>query len=127
MDEGRAAEDAKIHETRRRRHPQRPKRDPLPRGRMDEGRAAEDAKINETRRRRHPQRPKRDPLPRGRMDEGRAAEDAKVMASGIDTAFLRSSDLFENQPDEVLKAVLLQGRLEEYGPGQVVFEQGDQG
>ena len=49
------------------------------------------------------------------------------MASGIDTAFLRSSDLFENQPDEVLKAVLLQGRLEEYGPGQVVFEQGDQG
>ena len=49
------------------------------------------------------------------------------MASSIDTAFLRSSDLFENQPDEVLKAVLLQGRLEEYGPGQVVFEQGDQG
>src|SRR5688572_27983207 len=37
--------------------------------------------------------------------------------SAIDPAFLRSSDLFENQPDEVLQAVLVQGRLEEYGPG----------
>src|SRR5678815_4662950 len=33
------------------------------------------------------------------------------MASGIDPGFLRSSDLFENQPDEVLHAVLAQ-RLE---------------
>jgi CRP-like cAMP-binding protein len=49
------------------------------------------------------------------------------MASGIDPGFLRSSDLFENQPDEVLQAVLLQGRVEDYGPGAVVFRQGDQG
>ena len=49
------------------------------------------------------------------------------MAAGIDTAFLRSSDLFENQPEEVLRAVLLQGQLQEYGPGEVVFGQGDEG
>ncbi len=49
------------------------------------------------------------------------------MTAGIDTAFLRSSDLFENQPEEVLKAVLLQGQLEQYGPGDVVFGQGDEG
>ncbi len=49
------------------------------------------------------------------------------MASGIDPSFLRTSDLFESQPDEVLEAVLVQGRLEEYGPGQVVFRQGDTG
>jgi len=49
------------------------------------------------------------------------------MTAGIDTAFLRSSDLFENQPEEVLKAVLLQGQLQQYGPGQVVFGQGDEG
>lgn len=45
----------------------------------------------------------------------------------IDPAFLRVCDLFENQPDEVLKAVLMQGHLEEYGPGEVVFRQGDEG
>src|SRR5262249_8893049 len=49
------------------------------------------------------------------------------MTSGLDTAFLRSSDLFEHQPEEVLKAVLLQGQLLEYGPGHVVFNQGDEG
>ena len=49
------------------------------------------------------------------------------MPNAIDPAFLRGSDLFENQPDEVLKAVLAQGTLEEYGPGVVVFRQGDQG
>jgi CRP-like cAMP-binding protein len=49
------------------------------------------------------------------------------MAAGIDTAFLRASDLFENQPEEVLKAVLVQGQLQEYGPGAVVFGQGDEG
>jgi len=49
------------------------------------------------------------------------------MTAGIDTAFLRSSDLFENQPEEVLKAVLVQGQLEQYGPGQMVFGQGDEG
>src|ERR1043165_3832525 len=49
------------------------------------------------------------------------------MASGIDPGFLRSSDLFENQPDEVLHAVLDQGSVEDYGPGAIVFRQGDQG
>src|SRR5438876_3871086 len=49
------------------------------------------------------------------------------MASGIDPGFLRSSDLFENQPDEVLQAVLVQGRVEDYGPGAIVFRQGDEG
>jgi CRP-like cAMP-binding protein len=49
------------------------------------------------------------------------------MAAGIDPAFLRASDLFENQPEEVLKAVLLQGQLQEYGPGEIVFRQGDEG
>jgi CRP-like cAMP-binding protein len=49
------------------------------------------------------------------------------MAAGIDPAFLRASDLFENQPEEVLKAVLVQGQLQQYGPGEVVFRQGDEG
>jgi CRP-like cAMP-binding protein len=44
-----------------------------------------------------------------------------------DTDFLRVSELFENQPAEVLGAVLAQGRLEEYGPGDVVFRQGEPG
>jgi CRP-like cAMP-binding protein len=42
-------------------------------------------------------------------------------------AFLKGSDLFENQPETVLQAVLLQGRLEELGPGQILFHQGDTG
>jgi CRP-like cAMP-binding protein len=49
------------------------------------------------------------------------------MTTPIDPAFLRSSDLFENQPDEVLKAVLAQGQVMECGPGEVVFQQGDRG
>ena len=49
------------------------------------------------------------------------------MAPPIDPAFLRSADLFQNQGEEVLKAVLVQGRLEEFGPGAVVFRQGQTG
>ena len=49
------------------------------------------------------------------------------MATAIDPAFLRAADLFQNQGDEVLKAVLAQGRLEEFGPGAMVFQQGQQG
>jgi CRP-like cAMP-binding protein len=49
------------------------------------------------------------------------------MATAIDPAFLRTADLFQSQPDEVLKAVLAQGRLEEFGPGAMVFRQGQQG
>lgn len=48
------------------------------------------------------------------------------MAS-IDTAFLKGSELFETQPDEVLKAVVVQGQVQEFGAGAVVFRQGDQG
>ncbi len=49
------------------------------------------------------------------------------MSAPIDPAFLRGSDLFENQPEEVLKAVLAQGQLVEFGAGATVFKQGDQG
>ena len=45
----------------------------------------------------------------------------------IDPGFLRGSELFENQPPEVVRAVLTQGQLLEFGPGDVVFRQGDQG
>jgi CRP/FNR family cyclic AMP-dependent transcriptional regulator len=49
------------------------------------------------------------------------------MASPIDPGFLRGSDLFEHQPEQVLQVVLLQGRLLEFGPGEVVFRQGERG
>lgn len=49
------------------------------------------------------------------------------MDEPIDPAFLRDSELFENQPAEVIRAVLAQGQLLEFGPGDVVFRQGDQG
>jgi len=45
----------------------------------------------------------------------------------IDTAFLKGSDLFEGQPAEVLQAIVLQGRSQEYGPGEFVFRQGEMG
>src|SRR5512138_1380791 len=37
------------------------------------------------------------------------------MSTTIDPTFLRSSELFENQPPEVIGAVLAQGRIHEYG------------
>src|SRR5574341_767106 len=49
------------------------------------------------------------------------------MDEPIDPAFLRDSELFENQSAEVIRAVLSQGQLLEFGPGQVVFRQGDEG
>jgi CRP-like cAMP-binding protein len=49
------------------------------------------------------------------------------MGAHIDPGFLKRSDLFENQPPEVLQAVLAQGEVEELGAGAVVFEQGDEG
>lgn len=49
------------------------------------------------------------------------------MPEPIDPGFIRTSDLFENQSEEVLKAVLAQGHLTEYGPGAIVFRQGDKG
>jgi len=45
----------------------------------------------------------------------------------MDPDFLKHSDLFENQPEDVLEAVLAQGQFLEFGPGDVVFRQGDQG
>ncbi len=45
----------------------------------------------------------------------------------IDPTFLRHSELFENQPPEVIGAVLAQGQLRQYGPGEVVVRQGDPG
>ena len=49
------------------------------------------------------------------------------MDEPIDPTFLRESELFENQPAEVIRAVLAQGQLLEFGPGEVVFRQGEQG
>jgi len=49
------------------------------------------------------------------------------MVESIDPAFLRNSELFESQPDEVIRAVLSQGQLVEFGPGEVVFRQGEKG
>jgi CRP-like cAMP-binding protein len=49
------------------------------------------------------------------------------MPPPADADFLRASDLFENQPDEVIGAVLAQGHVVQFGPGDVVFRQGDQG
>jgi CRP-like cAMP-binding protein len=49
------------------------------------------------------------------------------MSTEIDPAFLRGSDLFEHQPDEVVLAVLAQGRVEQYGRGAVIFHQGELG
>ena len=43
------------------------------------------------------------------------------MPSPIDPAFLRHSDLFENQPEEVLQAVLSQGRLLDFGGTYINF------
>jgi CRP-like cAMP-binding protein len=49
------------------------------------------------------------------------------MDAPIDPTFLRESDLFENQSPEVIRAVLAQGQLQEFGPGQTLFAQGDEG
>jgi len=49
------------------------------------------------------------------------------MAEPIDPTFLRRSELLENQPAEVIQAVLAQGQLLEFGPGEIVFRQGDEG
>jgi CRP-like cAMP-binding protein len=49
------------------------------------------------------------------------------MHEPIDPGFLRDSELFENQPAEVIRAVLAQGQLIEFGPGEVVFRQGEEG
>ncbi len=49
------------------------------------------------------------------------------MTTTPDTSFLSSSDLFESQPDEVLQAVLAQGSFQVFGPGALVFRQGDEG
>lgn len=50
-----------------------------------------------------------------------------MSSSVVDPSFLRTCELFENQPAEVLSAVAAQGRALEFGPGEIVFQQGDQG
>lgn len=49
------------------------------------------------------------------------------MSTTSEIEFLKASDLFENQPEEVLRAVVGQGRFQGFGPGAVVFRQGDEG
>lgn len=49
------------------------------------------------------------------------------MTDTVDAAFLRASDLFEGQPEDVLQAVLALGQFLEFGPGQIVVRQGDPG
>jgi CRP-like cAMP-binding protein len=49
------------------------------------------------------------------------------MDDAIDPGFLVDSELFEGQPAAVIRAVLAQGQLLEFGPGEVVFRQGDPG
>ncbi|MET0553860.1 MAG: cyclic nucleotide-binding domain-containing protein [Vicinamibacteria bacterium] len=49
------------------------------------------------------------------------------MNDPVDPGFLRASDLFEHQGDEVLRAVLAQGRIEAKGAGEVLFRQGEAG
>ncbi len=44
-----------------------------------------------------------------------------------DTAFLLKSDLFANQAPVVLDAVISQGTFETFGPGAIVFKQGEPG
>lgn len=50
-----------------------------------------------------------------------------AMSAAPEIAFLKGSDLFENQTEEVLRAVLAQGGFLDFGPGAVIFRQGDQG
>ena len=46
------------------------------------------------------------------------------MTEEADLNFLHGSDLFANQPEEVLKTVLAQGDFVNFGPGEVIVEQG---
>jgi CRP-like cAMP-binding protein len=49
------------------------------------------------------------------------------MNAAIEIGFLKASDLFENQSDDMLRAVAVQGQVLEFGPGSLVFHQGDRG
>ncbi len=44
-----------------------------------------------------------------------------------DINFLKASELFENQPETMLRAVVAQGQVRTFGPGEHVFHQGDAG
>ncbi len=50
-----------------------------------------------------------------------------ISMSKPDVDFLSSSDLFSNQAPAVLEVVLSQGTFEHFGPGTIVFNQGDSG
>jgi CRP-like cAMP-binding protein len=45
----------------------------------------------------------------------------------LDPAFLKTCELFETQPAEILRAVAVQGKTLDLGPDDVVFRQGDRG
>jgi CRP-like cAMP-binding protein len=49
------------------------------------------------------------------------------MPESLDPAFLKSCELFENQPAEIIKAVAVQGKTLDLGPDDIVFRQGDKG
>lgn len=49
------------------------------------------------------------------------------MPKSLDPDILRSSELFQNQPAEVLSRLVGEGHLEEFGPGQLIVRQGDPG
>ena len=49
------------------------------------------------------------------------------MTDTVDAAFLRASELFESQPEEILQAIIAVGAFQDFGPGQLVVRQGDPG
>jgi CRP/FNR family cyclic AMP-dependent transcriptional regulator len=49
------------------------------------------------------------------------------MIATAETDFLRHSELFDNQPEEILRAVVAQGSFRQLGSGEYLFRQGDPG
>jgi CRP/FNR family transcriptional regulator, cyclic AMP receptor protein len=52
---------------------------------------------------------------------------APGMTDTVDAAFLRASELFESQPDEILQAIIAVGAFQDFGPGELVVRQGEPG
>jgi len=50
-----------------------------------------------------------------------------TMTKPLDPEILRNSELFQNQPVEVLSRLIAEGHVEEFGPGQLIVRQGDPG
>src|SRR6185503_9814720 len=49
------------------------------------------------------------------------------MTDTVDAAFLKTSELFGSQPEEILQAIIAVGSFVRCGPGQIVVRQGDPG